>query len=165
MQTTTEPVDGHAHGKAARMSWTRLLKRVLDIDIERCPNCAGRLKIIAVIEDPALITQILSNLGLPARAPPRAPRGLAQLIEAPCVSRQQRLWEQSRDSRSARCGAKRLNGPDGGCPGPLNDPKSHRVRGISSERLTIDGVQTRRYSDVDRKGALENTIRQHAARV
>jgi hypothetical protein len=29
------------------MSWARLLKRVFDIDIEHCPNCGGRLKIIA----------------------------------------------------------------------------------------------------------------------
>jgi hypothetical protein len=32
------------------MSWARLLKRVFDIDVERCPNCGGALKIIAAIE-------------------------------------------------------------------------------------------------------------------
>ena len=31
----------------ARISLERLLKRVLQIDIERCPRCSGRLKIIA----------------------------------------------------------------------------------------------------------------------
>ncbi len=40
-----------AHGRPARMSWARLLRRVFDIDILRCPNCgAGELKIIAAIE-------------------------------------------------------------------------------------------------------------------
>jgi hypothetical protein len=34
------------------MSWARLLKRVCDIDVERCP-CGGKLKIIAAIEDPS----------------------------------------------------------------------------------------------------------------
>ena len=29
------------------MSWARLLKRVFDIDIERCPNCGSALKTIA----------------------------------------------------------------------------------------------------------------------
>ena len=38
----------HAHSAPLRMSWTRLLKRVFDIDIERCQACGGKLKIIAV---------------------------------------------------------------------------------------------------------------------
>ena len=32
-----------AHGRPARISWARLLKRVFDIDLERCPNCGGQL--------------------------------------------------------------------------------------------------------------------------
>ena len=46
-----------------------------------CPNCGGALRIIAApsaglwtsIEDPSVIVTILSHLGLPTRAPPRAP--------------------------------------------------------------------------------------------
>ena len=57
----------------ARISWARLLKRVFDIDIERCPHCGGTLKIIAAIEDPSVIARNLAHLGLPTRAPPRAP--------------------------------------------------------------------------------------------
>ena len=45
--TATEP--GCAHGRPARISWARLLKRVFEIDIEHCPNCGGELKIIAAI--------------------------------------------------------------------------------------------------------------------
>jgi hypothetical protein len=52
------------------MSWARLLKRVFDIDIKRCPNCGGALKIIAAIEDPPVIVKILSHLGLSTRARP-----------------------------------------------------------------------------------------------
>jgi hypothetical protein len=47
------------------VSWARLLKRVLALDIEHCPHCAGTLKIIAAIEDPALILAILTQLNLP----------------------------------------------------------------------------------------------------
>jgi len=44
-----------------------VLKRIFDIDIEHCPNC-GALKIIAAIEDPPVIINMLSHLGLPPRA-------------------------------------------------------------------------------------------------
>ncbi len=39
VQETSEPAQEHAHGKAARMSWAQLLKRVCDI--ERC-ECGGQ---------------------------------------------------------------------------------------------------------------------------
>jgi hypothetical protein len=55
------------------MSWACLLKRVFDIGVEYCANCGGRLKIIAAIVDPAVITKILTHLHLPTRAPPRSP--------------------------------------------------------------------------------------------
>jgi len=45
----------------ARLSWTRLLKRVFDIDIEKCSQCGGTLKIIAAIEDPTVIAKILTQ--------------------------------------------------------------------------------------------------------
>jgi hypothetical protein len=54
------------------MSWARLLKRVFDIDVECCA-CGGKLKIIAAIEELAVIVRILTHLGLPARAPPCSP--------------------------------------------------------------------------------------------
>lgn len=58
---------------SVRISWARLLKRVFEIDIERCPHCGGNMKIIAALLEKAAITKILDHLGLPARAPPRAP--------------------------------------------------------------------------------------------
>ena len=39
--TETSSEDAHAQGAPARMSWARLLKRVFDIDIKRCPNWGG----------------------------------------------------------------------------------------------------------------------------
>jgi hypothetical protein len=64
------------------MSWARLLERVFDIDIEHCPHCGGRVKIIATIENPAVIVNILTRLGLPARAPPRSPARRVDLFQA-----------------------------------------------------------------------------------
>ena len=66
----------------ARMSWACLLKRVFAIDMEYCANCGGRLKIIAAIVDPAVITRILTHLHLPARAPPRSPARRVDLFQA-----------------------------------------------------------------------------------
>ena len=47
-----------------------------------CPQCSGALKIIAAIEEPAVITRILTHLGLPARAPPRSPARSMTLFQA-----------------------------------------------------------------------------------
>ncbi len=71
---TADELDGVPHhARSARMSWARLLKRVFDIDVQHCPHCGGNLKIIAAIEEPSVITKILDHLGVPTRAPPRAP--------------------------------------------------------------------------------------------
>jgi putative transposase len=83
-QTTTGQAGDceHARGASVRMSWARLLKRVFDIDIERCPQCGGNLKIIAAIEEPAVIERILTHLGLSAQPPPRAPARRFDLFQA-----------------------------------------------------------------------------------
>ena len=81
-ENTSEPACQHAHGTPARMGWARLLKRVFDIDIEHCPACGGALKIIAAIEEPAVIVRILTHLGVPARAPPRSPARPLALFRA-----------------------------------------------------------------------------------
>ena len=45
------------------MSWAQRLKRVFRIDIESCERCGGTVKILASIEDPAVIAKILAQLG------------------------------------------------------------------------------------------------------
>jgi len=44
------------------MSWMQHLKRVFAIDIETCPECGGKLRVIACIEDPPLIAKILGHV-------------------------------------------------------------------------------------------------------
>ena len=65
-----------------RLSWAKLHKRVFDLDLEYCPNCGGELKIIAAILGQPVIEEILTHLGLQARAPPRAPARGPQLPAA-----------------------------------------------------------------------------------
>jgi hypothetical protein len=65
------------------MTWAQRLKRVFTIDIETCEQCGGAVKVIASIEDPAVIRQILDHLqnrtespqtvSHPVRAPPAYP--------------------------------------------------------------------------------------------
>lgn len=65
--------------KKKNILWARLLARVFNIDVETCSKCGGRMKIIAAIEDPAVIRKILDHMGLdtkpprikPARGPPK----------------------------------------------------------------------------------------------
>ncbi|EIC20377.1 Putative transposase [Thiorhodovibrio frisius] len=44
------------------MTWSQRLKRVFGIDIETCAACAGVLRIIACIEDLAVIQKILTHI-------------------------------------------------------------------------------------------------------
>ena len=55
-----------AHQRPVRMSWARLLKRVIELDLEHCPNCGGALKISAAIVKAPVIEKILTYLGLQA---------------------------------------------------------------------------------------------------
>jgi hypothetical protein len=44
------------------MRWMQRLKRVFAIDIETCPQCGGKLRVIACVEDPPLIAKILAHV-------------------------------------------------------------------------------------------------------
>ncbi len=45
-----------------RTNLAQHLKRVFNIDIEICNICGGSMKVIACIEDPAVIKKILTHL-------------------------------------------------------------------------------------------------------
>jgi hypothetical protein len=56
------------------------MRRIFALDVLACARCGGRLRFVATIEDPPLVTKILAHLGLPtarpalrpARPPPQA---------------------------------------------------------------------------------------------
>ena len=58
--------------------WAELMSRVFGINVLTCTECGGQCRVIACIEEPAVIGKILSHLGLPtqgvhlkpARGPP-----------------------------------------------------------------------------------------------
>lgn len=53
-------------------SWAFLMARVFEIDVLKCSDCNGRLKILAAIHPPINTRKILECMGLPSRAPPIA---------------------------------------------------------------------------------------------
>jgi ribosomal protein S27E len=76
------PDDKSPAERHAAMTWAQRLKRVFNIDIETCEKCQGPVRIIACVEDPAVIRQILEHLRQkesidtqaqlpPGRAPPQ----------------------------------------------------------------------------------------------
>ncbi|HEY7679245.1 MAG TPA: hypothetical protein VIC04_01920, partial [Terriglobia bacterium] len=54
-------------------SWAALMARVFAIDVLECPQCQGRLRILAAIHPPENTRKILECLNLPTRAPPLKP--------------------------------------------------------------------------------------------
>ena len=62
-----------------RLEWASLIQRVFAADVLECGRCHGRMRVLAVIEEPAVIEKILGHLGLPpvpipiaaARRPPQ----------------------------------------------------------------------------------------------
>lgn len=71
------------------ITWAQRLKRLFSIDIEICEKCKGPVRIIACIEDPAVIRQIPEHLKSKERAdhqaelpPGRAPPQIELFAEA-----------------------------------------------------------------------------------
>ena len=82
-RTVAERGEAAATDRQRAMSWAQRLKRVFAIDIETCRQCGGKLRVIASIEEPAVIERILDHLGHtaesvdpahPSRAPPQGDR-------------------------------------------------------------------------------------------
>jgi hypothetical protein len=61
-----------ARRQARRHGWASLMERTFGFDVLACPRCGGRLRLIALIEEVAVIGRILRHLGVPPEIP--APR-------------------------------------------------------------------------------------------
>ena len=57
----------------AKASWARLIREVYEADPLVCPKCNGPMRVIALIDDPAVVRPILEHLG--GWAPEPAERG------------------------------------------------------------------------------------------
>ena len=61
-----------ARRQARGQCWASLMARTFGFDVLACPRCGGRLRLIALIEEAAVIERILRHLGVPTEIP--APR-------------------------------------------------------------------------------------------
>jgi len=63
------------------------MRRSLGLDVLACPRCGGRLKLIALIDDPAVTRRVLQHLRLPTEVPEARPARappMPLLDGAPC---------------------------------------------------------------------------------
>ena len=61
--------------RTADVRWAALMQRTFGFDVLACDRCGGRLRFLALIQDPVVIGRILSHLGLPTDVPrPRPSR-------------------------------------------------------------------------------------------
>ena len=117
-----------------------MLKRVFDIDTQRCPNCGdGELKIIAAILERPVIEKILSHLGLDPRPP--SP-DTSSPVDCLCLARG-RATGPARPARGP--GARRVRPVRPGCtePGPGGaglqaTAQAHRTHRRHIEAVTCD---------------------------
>ena len=49
--------------------WAELMRRSLGLDVLACPRCGGRLQLVALNDDPAVVGRVLQHLGLPTEVP------------------------------------------------------------------------------------------------
>jgi hypothetical protein len=61
-----------ARRQARGQCWASLMARAFGFDVLACPRCGGRLRLIALIEEAAVIGRILRHVGVPSEIP--APR-------------------------------------------------------------------------------------------
>jgi hypothetical protein len=59
-------------GRPRNYAWASLIARVFEIDVLKCSDCNGRLRILAAIHPPVNTRKIFECMGLPSRAPPIA---------------------------------------------------------------------------------------------
>jgi hypothetical protein len=76
-----EPSTKNAHSHAAQSAthrsryrpWAELMKRAFEIDVLKCPQCQGQLKLKALVIEAHNIERLLRHLGEPLEPPKRSP--------------------------------------------------------------------------------------------
>ena len=70
---SAEGADGAHAGRLPNRNWAELMQRSFGFEVLACPRCPGRLKLVALIQDGAVIRRILRHLHLPDVVPEMRP--------------------------------------------------------------------------------------------
>ena len=60
-------------------TWAKILARVFQVDVTKCKDCGGEVKVISVIFDAFVISKILSHMGISPQPPPIDPARITTL--------------------------------------------------------------------------------------
>jgi hypothetical protein len=59
-----------------------LMRRAFGFDVLACPRCGGRLRLVALIDEAAVVRRILRHLGLPTEVPEARPARAPPLCDS-----------------------------------------------------------------------------------
>ena len=62
-----------AGGRPSYRPWAELLARTFAVDVLACPKCHGRMRLLAMVEEPANVARYLAAVGEATEVPPRSP--------------------------------------------------------------------------------------------
>ena len=48
--------------RARYIPWAQLLERTFALDVETCPSCQGRMKLVALVQEPKAVARFLRHL-------------------------------------------------------------------------------------------------------
>ncbi|MEO8899928.1 MAG: hypothetical protein ABI488_00075, partial [Polyangiaceae bacterium] len=65
-----------------------LLKQTFGLDVEKCPSCGGRMRLLALVTDPSSVARFLRHQGEPTEVPPRAAARAPPYFQSRAVRRQ-----------------------------------------------------------------------------
>jgi len=84
--TDGAPPGSRPQPRPRNYTWAELMQRVFEIDVLECPDCQGRMRILAAIHSPEAIRAILECLGLPPRPPPIRSADADAFLEDPSAA-------------------------------------------------------------------------------
>jgi hypothetical protein len=72
-EASAAKVVGKKKPRSRYRTWAELLNRTFGVDALACPVCQGRIRLVAVIKNPASIARYLAGIAEPTEPPARSP--------------------------------------------------------------------------------------------